>query len=291
MARTRRSEIPLEVAKAVATPEASSPVWRSLGEAGAESLKQAMEAHRDALRRRGVGLFYGSDSDYAALSTKGGVRAAWLRQRALPGAAPAAPSELRPSDCLQWACKHLEAAYRAVGLAERWSEIYADLVASGGYGNVLAAHLAADGWRGIYVNPDRRNTRAGGEHSSTVNKPVYYGIPVFDRILDYQREDERQDLSGIKRLEQIPFYFGFFRGGDHVFVGSYGSVNDLHAAKGPDDAKLIGTRALEFSEWWSGIILVPPDTWPAPEKPPQTSRDASPRGSGHWRRPAATRRR
>lgn len=69
-------------------------------------------------------------------------------------------------------------------------------------------------------------------------------------------------MSGIDKLKQVPFFFGLARGGTHTFVGQDGRVNEFHWDAMPNDKNAIEEQPLQTFPWNSGLIMVPPGTWP-----------------------------
>jgi len=63
----------------------------------------------------------------------------------------------------------------------------------------------------------------------------------------------------IKLLEKIPFDIGMSRGGEHVWVFSYGKVYESHWDKEPGSGLYTAIPLPDFA-WLSGIIVVPPDS-------------------------------
>ena len=72
----------------------------------------------------------------------------------------------------------------------------------------------------------------------------------------------REDLTGVEQLKKVPFFFGLARGGTHTFVGQNGRVNEFHWDRNPDDKTAIEERPLTEFPWNSGILMVPPGSWP-----------------------------
>ncbi|RME74119.1 MAG: hypothetical protein D6776_05840 [Planctomycetota bacterium] len=71
------------------------------------------------------------------------------------------------------------------------------------------------------------------------------------------------DTSGYEKLKKVPFFFGLARGGMHTFVGQNGRVNEFHWTSMPDNPDAIEERPLPEFPWNSGVIMVPPGTWPS----------------------------
>lgn len=276
---------PAESSPQVATPPERAPkatapteVRRGLGwrlaEGGQLHLNQRTQAHQRSIEQTGIGLYYGLKSNFRQLSK--GEQQAWLAARST--SAEAAPPAPRMSSCIGWAMENVKAAYEASGKGARWQAIEQTMRRNAFKGTVLAQELQKDGWEAVYFNPDTRHPNDGNsEHPYTARltaqgKP-YYGIRVNHRVTDYRPTQgvdpgraTRQDSSGIERLREVPFFFGVARGGTHTFVGQNGRVNEFHWAADPDDVRAIDETPLEDFVWNSGVIMVPPGTWPAATK-------------------------
>lgn len=232
---------------------------------GFASLEDATRRHREAIRETGVGVYYGSNSEFGRLGapsqrSPNRKQRAWLSEAALPGASP--PERLRRSNCMEWPLEHLAAAYAAVGKSERWAVIEAAVRADKLRGTTLARLLAEDGWVGIYYNPDTSNRSEGGMHSGSARWSSYFGTPVGDRILDYRRPGhEGEAAAKIAHLDRIPFFFGVAEHGTHAFAGRYGKVSELHYKYDPDNPLLMEETKLRSWNWDSGLIMVPPHSW------------------------------
>lgn len=60
----------------------------------------------------------------------------------------------------------------------------------------------------------------------------------------------------------MPFFFGLAKGGVHTFAGRDGKVSEFHRSEMPDSKHAIEETPLENWGWNSGMIMVPPGTWP-----------------------------
>lgn len=244
---------------------------RSLfAEGGKASINDKMNAHRDSIARTGVGTLYGDHSSWKSMSK--GERDEWIRANAKPGTTPPTPKE---ASCIGWAMDNVKAAYVAAGKGARWAEIERTVISKGAKGTDLAKELQKDGWESVYWNPDARNPDDGNpEHSFSAaqvkaGKP-YYGIKIDHQVIDYRpsglsqpgKQPTAQNLDGFKQLEKVPFFFGLAKGGMHTFVGQQGRVNEFHWDRMPDDPDSIQERPLTEFPWNSGVIMVPPGTWP-----------------------------
>ncbi|MCA2980053.1 MAG: LysM peptidoglycan-binding domain-containing protein [Myxococcaceae bacterium] len=237
-----------------------------LAAGGVQSLERQMRAHHDALERTGVGLYYGDKSGFAKLDRAG--QRQWLQDNVKPDQTP--PTGLKESSCIGWALEHVGAAYAAAGKADRWREIYATVTRNGAKGTDLAKELQKDGWKAIYWNPDAKKPADGdSEHSFSAAQVRrgngYYGIKVDDSVVNFRPTEgggTAQDMSGIERLKEVPFWFGLARGGKHTFVGRGNQLNEFHWTEQPTSSRPFSEKPLETYSWLSGLIMVPPGTWP-----------------------------
>lgn len=257
---------------ATATQQAPEP-QRVRGEGarfaagGVQSLERQMRAHNEALERTGVGVYYGDKSGYAKLDRDG--KKQWLQENAKPGQTP--PSGLKESSCIGWALEHVGAAYAAAGKSERWREIYSTVTRNGAKGTDLAKELQKDGWKAIYWNPDAKKPADGdNEHSFSAAQVRrgngYYGVKVDDSVVNFRPTEgggTTQDMSGIEKLKEVPFWFGLARGGKHTFVGRGNQLNEFHWTEQPNSSRPFSEKPLETYSWLSGLIMVPPGTWPS----------------------------
>jgi len=241
-----------------------SPGMR-LARAGNRALVRNTEGHWDSIDRTGVGLFYGDRSSYHRLSTA--EKRDWIARHQEPGTNAPWPSR---SSCIGWALHNVGQAFQGVGRGGEWSAIRARVVADGARGTVLAKELQRIGWTAVYFNPDERKASDGNaEHTYTArivrNGQPYYGIRVSDRVVNYRPtsgSSTQQDLRGIEKLEQVPFWFGLAKGGVHTFMGRNATVNEFHWTSSPDSKHAIEERPLREFPWLSGVIMVPPGVWP-----------------------------
>lgn len=236
----------------------------ALANAGEAAIQRNVDLHEQSLAETGIGAFYGSQSDYAFESRA--MRREDLAQAHVPGTPMPTPEK---SDCISWTMRILGEAYRSVGREGRWEQIRTTVTAHGTRGTDLARELESDGWKGIYFNPDPRLSDDGNpEHGYTARRVAqgkpYYGLRVDDRVIGYRPtpgSSTTEDLSGVSHLEKVPFFVGVARGGDHVFVGRWGRVNEFHWDVGPTEAGAIEETPLPSFVWNSGILMVPPQAW------------------------------
>lgn len=245
---------------------------RALGqqwaEGGNRSIATKMGGHLENIEKSGVGIYYGDHSSMKGQSLT--ERQSWINDNATPGTTPPRASELKESSCIGWAMENVKAAYEHAGKADRWREIERTVYSQGTKGTDLAKELQKDGWEAVYWNPDARNPNDGNaEHSYTAaitkRGQPYYGIKVDHRVVDYRPTEGKGtelDMSGIEKLREVPFFFGLAKGGMHTFVGREGKVNEFHWTALPNDTNAIEERPLEQFPWNSGVIMIPPGTWP-----------------------------
>jgi LysM repeat protein len=245
-----------------------NPVGDKMAAAGAQSIEMRMKQHNDAIDKTGVGTYYG---DHAAWKTMSATeKQDWLKANTKPGVTPPSAGSIKESSCIGWAMDNVGAAYAAAGKSARWSEIMHNVVAKGSKGMDLAKELKKDGWQSIYWNPDAKHPDdANPEHSFSATQVArgngYYGMPIDATVENYRPTDGQgttKDMSGIDKLSKVPFFFGLAKGGVHTFVGRQGDVNEFHWSEMPDSHHAIQQTPLKDWGWNSGVIMVPPGTWP-----------------------------
>jgi LysM repeat protein len=237
-----------------------------LAAAGAQSIELRMKAHNDSIDKTGIGTYYGDHSYFKSMSPE--EKKEWLKQNTKAGATtPAMPKE---NSCIGWAMENVGAAYKAAGKTERWNEIMGIVTSKGSKGIDLAKELQKDGWQAIYWNPDAKHPDdSNPEHSFSAAQVSrgngYYGLKITDTVENYRPtagQGTKQDMSGIDKLSKVPFFFGMAKGGVHTFVGRQGNVNEFHWSETPDSHHAIQETPLKDWGWNSGVIMVPPGTWP-----------------------------
>ncbi|MGH1342755.1 MAG: hypothetical protein ACRBN8_14435 [Nannocystales bacterium] len=211
-----------------------------LARAGKEAIEKKTKAHRDAINARGYGTHYGDHSNYN----------------------PPAGASLTKSSCVVWAMECAEYAFEKVGRGAVWNQIATVTRRNQLKGTFLIRELIAKGWTGIYWNPDVTDT-SDSEHSYSAHiartKKTYYKLAVSDMVVDYRRKPP--NMTGIDKLDKVPFWVGCARGGRHVFCGTGANVSEFHwdyDATQPNAMELV---ALKEYEWMSGILAVPPTVW------------------------------
>jgi len=255
-------------ASATGTTPRPNELGTKMAAAGAQSIELRMKKHLESIEKTGIGTYYGDHSSWKSMSPA--EKQEWIASHAKPGATPPSAGSIKENSCIGWAMENVGAAYAAAGKSERWAEIMKTVTAKGSKGIDLAKELKKDGWQAIYWNPDAKNPNDGNpEHSFSAVQVArgngYYGIAVDAQVTNYRPTDSektKQDLSGIEKLKQVPFFFGLAKGGVHTFVGRKGEVNEFHWAEMPDSRRAIEQTPLKDFGWNSGLIMVPPGTWP-----------------------------
>lgn len=252
----------------VGTTQRTESFGAKLAAGGAQSIELRMKRHNESIDKTGVGTYFGDHSSWKTMTPE--AKAEWIKSNAKPGTTPPSAAGIKENSCIGWAMENVGAAYAAAGKSERWAEIQRTVTANGSKGTDLAKELKKDGWQSVYWNPDAKNPDDGNaEHSFSavqVSKGKgYYGIAVDASVTNYRPTDgkgTRQDMSGIEKLREVPFFFGLAKGGVHTFVGRKGEVNEFHWAEMPNSSRAIEQTPLEKFGWNSGLIMVPPGTWP-----------------------------
>jgi len=226
-----------------------------LANAASTATTRMDEAHDKTVDERGYGIYYGNKiSDVSE----------W------PG--------VIPQDCTSFVLEILAQAYKAAGLEDEWSEIFAEASrnsgSSGFKGLELMQSLQKRNWTGHYWNPDVKNPRdSQDEHPwsyylATKNEE-YYGLALdMDRpVINYNLTDvdEAHSSVGLDALKEVPFALLAARGGKHMGVVVYGVVYDFHWSTRPTSKDVITAVPLEDWGWLSGAIVVPEGTWPSGE--------------------------
>lgn len=151
---------------------------------GRESVLNAMKAHRSHISKTGIGLFYGSASEYSPLKrirknstilsdsdrfgyVKMQLNKKFIQQLGNTSAidsyvgrlvgiqdTPIRHGDLQMTSSVLWALKHVKAAYEAAGKIERADQIHRIVMDRGGRAKDLMVELQKDGWHSIYWNPD-----------------------------------------------------------------------------------------------------------------------------------------
>lgn len=255
-------------ANQIGTSERPSSFGARLAAGGAQSIELRMKQHADSIEKTGIGTYFGDHSSWKTMSSA--EKDQWIKDNARPGVTPPSASSIKENSCIGWAMENVGAAYAAAGKSARWSEIQHLVVSKGSKGTDLAKELKKDGWQSIYWNPDAKHPDDNNaEHSFSATQVAkgkgYYGIEVDAQVTNYrptEGQGTRQDMEGIEKLREVPFFFGLAKGGVHTFVGRKGEVNEFHWSEMPNSDHAIQQTPLEKFGWNSGLIMVPPGTWP-----------------------------
>jgi len=146
------------------------------------------------------------------------------------------------SDCITFAIWVLKDAFKKTGnlaAASRVGQL-------GFKGTELAKYLITElHWHGVYYNPDVNHPLDGeGEHIvsyyNQVKKNCKYSVakvPVSHKVVNYNPSATKvtsylgltkKDTVDLEIFKKIPFGIGMSRGGQHVWVFSYGKVFESH---------------------------------------------------------------
>jgi len=161
--------------------------------------------------------------------------------------------------------------------AEEWKEIEKYVRERQSFGKYLMQKLQERGWEAVFWSPDVVKPADGkSEHASwyrnVINGKPYYGVNIDHLLINYRPSrgsSVTRDLSGIEKLKQVPFWVGIANGGYHCFLGYNDRLNESHSTLSPDNRKNIEDNPFmnwgtSTSPWYlSGVIMVPPGTWPA----------------------------
>lgn len=175
------------------------------------------------------------------------------------------------SDCITMAIWVLKYAFEKVGKPDIASKVGA----LGEKGTSLAKYLISHhNWNGVYYNPDVNHPLDGdGEHTfsyyNQVKKKCQYSVakvPVSRKVINYSPNSKKvnqyldlteKTIINYNLFKKVPFGLGMSRGGSHVWLYSKGDVMESHwSSVGAD---LYTQTALSKFQWYSGIIVTPPD--------------------------------
>lgn len=177
------------------------------------------------------------------------------------------------SDCITFTIWVLKYAYSNTGntTAEK-------RVANLGYkGTELAKYLIKiHSWQAIYYNPDINHPMDGsGEHIASyynqVKKICMYSVgrvPVTHKVINYNPSGikvtkylgpTKKNSLDLGIFKKIPFGIGMSRGGEHVWIYSFGKIYESHWDREAGSGLYTGVNLSKFA-WLSGIVVVPPDS-------------------------------
>jgi len=177
------------------------------------------------------------------------------------------------SDCITFAIWVLKHAFQKTGNFAAVSRVGR----LGNKGTELAKYLISElHWHGVYYNPDVNHPfDSSGEHIASyynqVKKNCKYSIgniPVSHKVINYNPSGIKVTsyLGPTKKitvdydiLKKIPFGIGMSRGGEHVWVFSYGKVFESHWSQEAGNGLYTAVKLSDFV-WLSGVIVVPTDS-------------------------------
>jgi len=251
----------------VGTTQRPESLGAKFAAGGAQSIELRSKRHLESIEKTGVGTYFGDHSSWKKMSAT--EKQDWIKANAKPGTTPPSASSTKGTRRTGGAMEHVGPTYAAPRTGERFAEIQRIVASKGSKGTDLAAELKKDGWQSIYWNPDAKNPDDGNaEHSFSALQVSrgkgYYGIEVDAQVTNYRPTEgkgTRQDMSGIEKLREVPFFFGLAKGGMHTFVGRAGEVNEFHWAEMPNSTRAIEQTPLEKFGWNPGFIIVPAGPW------------------------------
>jgi WXG100 family type VII secretion target len=244
----------------------------------ASAMKTAQEA---SIRKTGIGRYYGNKSDFAGMTAE--ERKEWIDHHKKPGVTT---SKLKGYGCIGWVLDVTKAGYEKAGAIDEFNKIQ-EVVRKRGYqANVLVHELQKRGWKVVYFNRDVGHTAQATKDGKTVydsaweyrrvkkDLPVYpqkiTGLVADDEMINFDPvsgSSTAGDPSGLRKLEQVPYFVGFVGGGYHAFVGSSGKITEFHIGNEPDSSTIIEETPIEDyfhkdrERWHSGFVAIPPGSW------------------------------
>jgi hypothetical protein len=267
--------------------------WQKIAEEGDRSITEKTRAHKMAIDRIGIGVYYGDHSRFHEDILRGNrsnlqaeidaMSAGNWRLGALePGAVEIESSSgqsvrLQESSCIGWVMQNVKAAYEGAGQGERFDEINQRVKEADLRGTVLCEELQKDGWTAVFYSPRTADDLAGaGEReklgalnmakagSRVWKSPVAGSNGVrCDAVITGYREmaPDRETEAQLQKLENVPFFVGVANGGIHTFVGHNGNVCDFHWTAQPDDRNAMTENPIREWKWDTGLYMVPPGYW------------------------------
>ena len=267
--------------------------WRKIAQAGDRSITEKTAAHKAAIDRIGVGLYYGDHSRFHEDILRGNrsnlqgeidaMSAGNWRLGALePGAVEIENSSgqsvrLQESSCIGWVMQNVRAAYGGADHGGRSDEINQRVKEADLRGTVLCEELQKDGWTAIFYSPRTADDLAGaGEReklgalnmakagSRVWKSPIAGSDGVrCDAVITGYRgmAPDSETEAQLQKLENVPFFVGVANGGIHTFVGHNGKVCDFHWTAQPDDKDAMTENPIREWKWDTGLYMVPPGYW------------------------------
>jgi hypothetical protein len=167
--------------------------------------------------------------------------------------------------CYGWVWEHVKAAVKRAdeqNHTDHFRQINKTHVTN--YPLSLAKALQKQGWKVIYFAADWR--RVSQQERDQVARNTYspeQQIPIDIKMVNFApraRGSAANDTNLLQKLKTIGFYWGIVANGSHSFVGLAGKASEFDWAKCPNQFPIKEPSVDKFfSNWNSGIILVPPD--------------------------------
>ena len=277
-----------------AEPATGEPInWKMLAELGDRSITNNSNAHKTAIERTGIGLYYGDHSQFhddilrgnqASLRAQidamsmgnwrmGSIEPGYITIEKTSGEA----TRLRESSCIGWVMENVKAAYEGADQGARFAEINTRVKEADLRGTVLCEELQKDGWTAVFYSPrTAEDLSAKDEHEKlgALNmakagariwkSPVSGSTGVrCDAVVSGYRgiaPDSKTEVL-LEKLENAPFFVGVANGGLHTFVGHNGSVCDFHWKAQPDDRDAMTENPVRQWAWDTGLYMIPPGYW------------------------------
>jgi hypothetical protein len=267
--------------------------WQKIAEEGDRSITEKTSAHKTAIDRIGIGLYYGDHSrfhedilggNHSDLQTEIDAMSAgnWRLGSLEPGAveiesASGQSVRVQESSCIGWVMQNVKGAYEGAGHGERFDEINQRVKEADLRGTVLCEELQKEGWTAVFYSPRTADDlAAAGEReklgalnmakagSRVWKSPVLGSSGVrCDAVItgyrDMAPDDETE--AQLRKLENVPFFVGVANGGIHTFVGHNGYVCDFHWTAQPDDKNAMTENPIREWKWDTGLYMVPPGYW------------------------------
>ena len=276
------------------TSVSDAPVnWQKIAELGDKSITENCRAHRAAIDKTGVGLYYGDHSpfhqdilrgDRAGLQTQIDAMSAgdWRMTSIDPGfvtleSRSGQAARLQESSCIGWVMQNVKNAYEGAGNEERFAEISRRVKEADLRGTVLCEELQNEGWTAVFYSPrtaDDLSESGEREKLGALNMakagarvwkspvPGSRGIRCDAVVTGYRgTTPDNHTEALLEKLENVPFFVGVANGGIHTFVGHKGNVCDFHWTAQPDDRNAMTENPIREWKWDTGLYMVPPGYW------------------------------
>ncbi|HEU4854559.1 MAG TPA: hypothetical protein VFS89_04635 [Nitrosospira sp.] len=277
-----------------AEPGTGEPInWKMLAELGDRSITNNSNAHKTAIERTGIGLYYGDHSQFhddilrgnqAALRTQidamsmgnwrmGSIEPGYITIEKPSGEA----TRLRESSCIGWVMENVQAAYEGAGQGARFAEINVRVKEADLRGTVLCEELQKDGWTAVFYSPRTAEDLSAADEREKLGalnmakagariwkSPVSGSAGVrCDAVISGYRgvTPDSKTEALLEKLENAPFFVGVANGGLHTFVGHNGSVCDFHWKAQPDDRDAMTENPVRQWAWDTGLYMIPPGYW------------------------------